>query len=100
MLADPGFEKRPFRDPLPPRGAHLVERALHQDRADAAAAEFRRHLGVDEGDDLAVHLVVGGSEMAVDHELKAMVGLVIDDVAHSSFQFPLLPISALANFSS
>jgi hypothetical protein len=38
---------------------------------------------VDEGDDIALALVVGGGKMAVDHELETMLRLVIDDFAHS-----------------
>ncbi len=57
VLADPGFDERALRDHLQALGPHLVERALNQPRADALAVEFRRHLGVDEGDDIAIHLV-------------------------------------------
>src|ERR1700756_2219345 len=82
MLADPGIDERAFGDHLQPRAAHLVECALHQLRANAAAAKLGRHFGVDEGDDIAVELVVGGGKIAVDHELEAVMGFVVDDVAH------------------
>jgi tetratricopeptide (TPR) repeat protein len=90
VLVDPAFDERALRDHLHAVGAHLVERALDQPGADALAAEFRRHLGMDEGDDAVSDLVIGRGDMAVDREFVAMMRLVVDDVSHS-ISFHVLP---------
>src|ERR1700744_327617 len=74
--------ERTLRDHLESIGPHLVERAPDQFRADALATEFGRHFGMDEGNDVAVDLVVGRRDMAVDRQFIAVLRLVIDDVAH------------------
>jgi hypothetical protein len=61
-----GFDERAIRDHFHSCGTHLIECALHQSSADTASAEFRRHLGMHEGDDVALYLVEGGGEMSVD----------------------------------
>ena len=58
VLADPAPHERALRDHLQAGGPHLVERPLDQFRADAFTAEFRGHLGMNEGDDTAVELVI------------------------------------------
>lgn len=68
MLVDIGFDERTLRDHLQPLGPHMVERALSQLRSDALAAKFRRHFGMDEGDDAVGDLVIGRGEMAIDGE--------------------------------
>lgn len=50
--------------------------------ADTFAAELLRHVGMLEGDDIALELVVLGRKISLDLELEAVMGLVVDDVAH------------------
>src|ERR1700731_964072 len=89
MLFDIGLHERALWDHLQPFRPHLVERAFYQLRADALAAQFRRHFGMDEGDDAVGDLVIGRGEMAVDGEFVAVMGPVVDDVAHGIWS-PLL----------
>src|SRR6516164_4847627 len=82
VLADPGLHEWALSDDLQPLRTNLVERALHESGADALAAELRRHLGMHEGNHAAVPLVVGRGQMAVDLQLIAMMGIVVDDFVH------------------
>ena len=63
--------------------AGKIEQAAHQRRTDAAAIERGRHLGVQDGEGVAVAPVVGKRHMAVGVEFEAMaVGIVANGVAH------------------
>src|ERR1700738_2632244 len=94
VLLDKGLHERALRDHLQAVGPYLVERAPDQSRGDALAAELRRHLGVDEGDDATRYRVIGRGEMAVDREFVAMMRLVVDDFGH----FICFPPSAFSDF--
>src|SRR4051794_25843428 len=90
VFLDPCLHERALRDQLEAGRADLIECALHQLRADPLAAELLRHVGVLERDDAAVELVVFGGKMALDFELEAVIGLVVDDVAHVVWFSPSL----------
>ena len=72
VLVDPGFDERALRDHLESIGPHLIQRAPDQRGADALAAEFRRHLGMDERDDAAGDFIIGRGDVAVDRELETV----------------------------
>ena len=67
-----------------PLGPNLIQRALHQRRTGAFAAEFRRNFGVDERDDAVRDLVVGRGEMTFDHKFVAMLRRIVDDLSHEN----------------
>ena len=65
VLVDVTLHERALGDQLEAFTAHLVERALHQFRPDALAAEFGRNLGVNDGDDVTRNPVIGRGEVAI-----------------------------------
>src|SRR4051794_1455879 len=89
MLADVALYELAFRDHLQTIGAHLVECALYQLRADALAAQFRRHLGMDGSDDASGELVIGRGQVALSRKLVAVFDSVVDDLAHSPSFLPV-----------
>ena len=94
VLADPALHERALRDHLQAIGPHLVERALDQFRADALAAEFGGNLGMNEGDDAAVELVMGRGHMAVDREFETVLRLLLET---TSFMPPIFSCFLIAN---
>src|SRR5581483_4984704 len=86
VLFDVGFDEGTLCNDLQSQVADLIERAFGQPRPDTLAGKFRRHLGMNEGDDVPVDLVIGRGEMAFDGQLETMVGLVVDDFSHETFR--------------
>src|SRR5882757_3524184 len=82
MVGDPGFDERADRDHLHALGPDLIKRAPNESWADALAAKLRGHLGMDETDHIALELVIGNSEMTIDHQLETMMRAVVDDITH------------------
>src|SRR5690242_3734504 len=83
MLAHPGGDEWACRHHLEPLLADRLERAAHQRRADAAAAERFRYFGVHQRDHAGLEAVVEGGDMALGLELEALErGIVANGPAH------------------
>ena len=83
MLAEIVHDKAATGDHLVTVGSDHLQRALHQLRGDAAAAQAPRRLGVSDDDRSRRQPVIGEGNLALLIELEAVQGLVIADSRHA-----------------
>src|SRR5436190_6333733 len=95
MLADIALHELAVCDHLQAVGPYLVEGALDQFRADALAAQFRRHLGMIESNDTVGDFVISRGDVAVGRKFEPVFGFVIDDFAHLIPPVEFIPQSKL-----
>jgi len=79
MLPDIRRHVAALGDDAPALGAGVGEGGLHQSRGDAAPAQRPGHVGVREGEGAAAFLVLERCGGAVDGDLEAFPGGVVDD---------------------
>ena len=79
MLADESGNEGALRNDLAALGPQEIKRAPGQCRAEAAALERRRHLGMHQGDDAWRSMVSNERGAAVELELIAAARWIVPD---------------------
>src|SRR6266702_5154877 len=80
MLAHEALDELALDRELAPLSAHRIERCPRQLRADALAAEFGRHFGMDERDRAGRFTVSDESARSPDVEFKSVAIFVVAEI--------------------